>query len=149
MDTFVRVTAYISLGGDNVKIASDLKATAKAEGIKSATFLRVPTDSTANGQYSDDATVENRLDQDAQGLLNPDGAVLALTAGNSDDAFAGAGEFANTYPGVKIGGKLVKLTVVTISWGMAKAPTLRTRCSVGSRRHRGTARRHRLLRCHG
>ncbi|HEY9776360.1 MAG TPA: hypothetical protein V6C81_21545 [Planktothrix sp.] len=121
MDTYVRVTAYITLGGDNVKIGNDLKTTAKKEGIKAAAFSRVSTDGSANGKYTDDATVENTLDLHAQALLNPNGAVVALAAGNTDDDFAGAAEFAVTFKGVTINGKVIKLEVVTISWGMAES----------------------------
>ncbi len=121
MDATVRVTGYISLGGDNVKCLKDLATAARKDGIKSANVIRVSTDGTPNGDYSDDATVENILDLLAQALLNPNGYVIQFCAGNSDDAFAGAAEAANVYPGVKVGKTTLKLSSLTISWGMAES----------------------------
>jgi len=121
LDSVVRLTGYISLGGDNVKIGNDLKTLAKEAGINSPLFNRVSTDGGKNGSYTDDSTVENVLDLLAQGLLNPNGGVVCFQAGNSDDAFAGAGEAANVFKGVKIGSKLVKLSGMSISWGMGES----------------------------
>ncbi|GEM_PF-3333203 len=125
MDQTVRVTGYISLGGDNVRIVNDLKTLAGEAGIKAATVLRKSTDGSTNGKYSDDATVENILDLLAQALLNPNGAVVVFAASNSDDAFAGAAEYANVFPGVTAGGKKIKLSGYSISWGMAESANTR------------------------
>jgi hypothetical protein len=121
MDKTVRVTGYISLGGDNVKIQDDLKTLAREEGIKSSTVINVSTDGTKNGAYDDDATGENVLDLLAQALLNPNGYVIAFNAANSDDSFAGAAEAAIAHAGVKHGSTTLKLSALTISWGMAES----------------------------
>jgi hypothetical protein len=124
LDAQVRVTAYISLGGDNQKISTkDLVQAAKHDGIKSATFKRESVGGASNGSYSDDSTVENKLDLLAQALLNPNGGVVCFQADNTDDAFCSAGEAINVYKGLKIGGRLVKISVASISWGTGESNT--------------------------
>jgi hypothetical protein len=124
LDAQVRVTAYISLGGDNQKIAtSDLKQAAQHDGIKVAAFKRESVGGATNGSYRDDSTVENKLDLLAQALLNPNGGVVCFQAENSDDAFCAAGEAINVYKGMKIGSRTVKISVASISWGTGESNT--------------------------
>jgi hypothetical protein len=121
LDAAVRVTAYISLGGDNIKIDKDLKTLCTKAGINTPLTVFNPVGGVKNGAYTDDATVENTLDKLAQGLLNPNGAIVCFMAGNTDDDFASAAEAANVFKGVKIKGKLVALSGVSISWGMGES----------------------------
>jgi hypothetical protein len=120
VDAAVRFTAYISLGGDNIKINKDVATVAARAKINTPAFPFIPVGGAKNGAYTDDATVENTLDKHAQALLNPNGAVGCFQADNTDDAFASAGEAACVHPGVKIRGVLVKLSGVSISWGMGE-----------------------------
>ncbi|MCA9801705.1 MAG: hypothetical protein KC777_06945 [Cyanobacteria bacterium HKST-UBA02] len=121
MDKLVRVTGFLSLGGDLLKIVKDLETLCKEAGIETPEVKRISTDGVENGSYRDDATVENALDLFAQALVNPSGAVLQFQAENSDDAFAGAAEAAIAHPGIKLGKRTVKLSVLSISWGMAES----------------------------
>jgi hypothetical protein len=118
MAQFVRVTAYISLGGDNIKIVDDLKTQAAADGTKACQVVFFSTDGTPNGDYSDDSTVENTMDLQAEALPNPNGAVIAAMGANSSNGYAGAGEKLNVHKGVKIGGKMVKPNSWSSSWGL-------------------------------
>jgi kumamolisin len=117
------VTAYISLGGDNgKKMEKDIELAAKHDGIGVSKFFGVSVDGTAiEGDYNDDATVENALDKQGQALLNPNGWVGCFRAANSDDAFARAQETANVFEGVKVGDVVLPLMGVSISWGMAES----------------------------
>lgn len=116
------VTGYISLGGDNgKKMQADVALAAKHDGIGTAKFVGVSVDGTpVEGNYNDDATVENALDAQAHALMNPNGYVVVFRAENSDDAFARAQETANVFEGVKEGDKVLPLMGLSISWGMAE-----------------------------
>jgi hypothetical protein len=120
-DAVARVTAYISLGGDNVQIQDDLKKTCQEEGIDMPQILVVSTDGTPNGDYNDGSTGENTLDLHAHALLNPKGAVVVAFSGNTFDAYAGAAEALNVHPGVKIGDTTLPLLTWSSSWGLPEA----------------------------
>ncbi len=121
MDKVIRVTGFLSLDGDLERIKQDLSTLCGEAVINVPLVQRVPTDGVENGDYLAGSTVENLLDLLAQALLNPNGACLEFAAKNTNSSFAGGAEFAITYPGVKIGNKIYKLTVLTISWGKDEA----------------------------
>lgn len=121
------VTGFVSLGGDNgTRLQADAATVAKKLGIGVCKVVGISTDGTpvdggADG-YADGATVENALDLQAHALLNPNGYCVIFRADNTDDAFAGALEFAVAYEGVKTSdGRTLPLRAFTISWGMAES----------------------------
>jgi hypothetical protein len=120
LDAAARLLIYISLGGDNVKIGKDLATMCRGANVNTPYFRRLSSDGTPNGDYEADETGENVMDLITLGLLNPNGAVIALQAANTDAAFVGAGEWANAYPGVRVKGKLLKPSGVSVSWAIAE-----------------------------
>lgn len=122
MDKTPVVGGYISLDGDNgEKMQGGLKIAAGKASIAVTKIVGVPLNgATIDGDPDDGATVENKLDMQDQALLNPNGACVVFRSPNDDDSFAQCLEAAVAFKGVEIGGVLLPLMGVSISWGMAE-----------------------------
>lgn len=117
------VTGYISLDGDNgVKMQGGLQLAAKRHGIATTKIVGVSVNGAlVEGDADADSTVENRLDMQDHGVLNPNGFCVVFCAPNDDDSFGLSIETAVAFKGVDDGGQLLPLMGVSISWGMAES----------------------------
>jgi hypothetical protein len=121
MDNARVITGYVSLGGDNgKKMQKDLALAAAFDKItlNKGGMIGVNVDGTKlDGDYTDEATVENILDALQHRLKNPNGTCAVFVGGNNDDSFGLCIETAVAWPGIN--GK--KLLSLTISWGNAQS----------------------------